>query len=697
MQVFQSPAWDRGMGKYTLELITEISKIAKKNNLSIDGLLSNRMAKPKGFDDIVKKQLKNIKITTLDLLEDKIGDKEILIHNKSVIDDYISEKFNHQNLSHIIYFVPSPMQGYICSPLPSNRPDLCKVVLVHDLIPLAFHELYLQSNITREEYLSRIKELLRADLYVTNSKTTANDLSTYLHINKERIHSINGGPANHATTQKPYPIKSPFILMPTGNDLRKNNERAVRAFEQFNKRENYKYRLIITSYFKDYQIEQLKGLSKNLEFTGNIKGDQLSYLFKECEAVLFPSEYEGLGMPILEALEYNKPVACSDIAVFKEISRDAFVYFNPYVLSEIVYALKEAIEKYTINKKEYENILKRFSWLNTAKNFINALDKITPARLIKKQKVAVFAPDSSGYSNAGKFCLDAHAELSRNADLFYYLSPFRDNKELRINYLPYIANVATIQKGMGYAPNKFDITFFHLDSSEGSANVLFASLASKGESYVFLHDINLRPVWQRMLEVGLINKERYDLERNISRDLGEKKSMTFLGSLINSQQNIVVFDKYQEAILNKYKNKLKASTNIMYFPRPISALPYGHSTNKKSVAYLCMSEIRSMGSLSDFQINNIISRIKMLIFDVKDSEYNLILEVMKYGVIPCIPKFLARRLQIPQECYVEYEKNIDLSLLIALGDNIKEDSIRNFIDNRFSYEDLTSKIAKISK
>jgi hypothetical protein len=96
LQVFQSPAWDRGMGKYTLELITEISKIAKKNNLSIDGLLSNRMAKPKGFDDIVKKQLKNIKITTLDLLEDKIGDKEILIHNKSVIDDYISEKFNHQ-------------------------------------------------------------------------------------------------------------------------------------------------------------------------------------------------------------------------------------------------------------------------------------------------------------------------------------------------------------------------------------------------------------------------------------------------------------------------------------------------------------------------------------------------------------------------------------------------------------------------
>jgi len=696
LQVFQSPAWDRGMGKYTLELMTELNKMTTNSKFSVFGILSSHQETSKELNRTIKERLGNIKIVHLDLLEDKIGDRKIPKYNRAIIDKFIEDKIISNKTDRIVYLVPAPMQGFICSPMPSNRSNLIKATLVYDLIPLTFHSIYLQSNITREEYLSRIKDLMRADAYLTISKTTANDLAVYLSIDKTRIHNINGGPANHSSKPIRFNISKPFILMPTGNDLRKNNERAVRAFNEFNKQEHHKYQLVITSYFKDYQIDFLNRLSQDLVFTGNISGHQLNYLFKECAALLFPSEYEGLGMPILEALEFNKPIACSDIAVFREISNTAFTYFNPYILAEITHALKKVTKNPVVDDKEYKRVLDKFSWQQTSEKFVKYISEtVLNPEPSKKPKLAVFAPNASSISFAGKFCLQAHAEMSRKASLDYFQSSINDDcKEQRIDFLPYVTKDITIQRGMDYKSENYDAGLFHLDNTEESADILFTALGSKN-SYIILHDINLEIVWRRMLTKGLINKERFEFEESNCSLVGETKNKSFLISLLTNSKIIVVFNKQYEAILNKYKTKLSSLARIVYYPLPMAALPYQKAVNVKSTPYLPVSEIKSMGFISDLQLNNILSRLKTLVYDDNKYPLSIILEALKYGTIPCIPESVARQLDIPKEVYVNYNGYVNELMIDEETKKIRQELIYNFIVHRFSYKDLTNELTKL--
>jgi len=696
LQVFQSPAWDRGMGKYTLELMTELNKMTASSKFRVFGILSSRQETSKELNRTIKERLDKIKIVHLDLLEDKIGDRRVPEHNRFMIDKFIEENTIANKTQRIVYFVPSPMQGNICAPMPSDRELLTKVTLAYDLIPLAFHDIYLGSNITREEYLSRFKDFLRADVYLTISKTTANDLAVYLSIDKRRIHNINGGPANHSIKPQRINITKPFILMPTGNDLRKNNERAVRAFEEFNKQEHHKYQLVITSYFKDYQKDLLNSLSKNLIFTDHINGHKLSYLFKECTALLFPSEYEGLGMPILEALEYNKPIACSDIAVFREMSNSAFTFFSPYILAEITLALKTVTKNPSVDNTEYKRILDKFSWHHTARKFSNfiSVDNST-SELIKIPKLAVFAPYASNISYAGKFCLQLHAEMSRKASLVYFQTPINNScKEQRIDFIPYITKDIIIQRGMGYKSENYDASFFHIDNTEESADILFTVLGSKN-SYILLHDINLEIVWRRMLAKGLINKQRFEFEESNCSLVGETKNKSFLISLLTNSKIIVVFNKQHEATLNKYKTKLSFLANIVYYPLPVAALPYQKTVNVKSTPYLSVSEIESMGFISDLQLNNIISRLKTLVYDDNKYPLSIILEAMKYGTIPCIPESVAQQLDIPKEVYVNYDGHVNELMIDEATKNISRELIYDFINNRFSYKDLANELTKL--
>jgi len=696
LQVFQSPAWDRGMGKYTLELMAELNKIADVSKFRVFGILSSRQESPKELNRIIKERLNKIKIVHLDLLEDSIGDRKVPQHNRRMIDKFIADNAAENKNHQIIYFVPSPMQGYICAPMPSDREQLTKVALAHDLIPLAFHDIYLESSITREEYLSRIKDLLRTDIYLTNSKTTANDLAVYLSIDKSRIHNISGGPVNHSVAHQKINITKPFILMPTGNDLRKNNERAVRAFEEFNKQEQHKYKLVITSYFKDYQKDLLNSLSKDLVFTGNINGSKLSYLFKECTALLFPSEYEGLGMPILEALEYNKPIACSDIAVFREMSNSAFTFFNPYILAEITLALKTVTKNPSVDNTEYKRILNKFSWRHTSQKFYNFINgKTSITTLTKKPKLAVFAPNASNISCAGKFCLQAHAEMSRVVSLEYFQASINNAyREQRVDFLSYITKDVIVQRGLGYKPENYKASFFHIDNTEESADILFTALGSRN-SYILLQDINLEIVWRRMLAKGLINKDRFEFEKSNCSLVGETKNKSFLTSLLVNSKIIIVFNKRHETTLKKYKAKLSSLARIVYYPLPTVSLPYQRAVNVKSKPYLPVSELKTMGSITDLQLNNILSQVKMLVYDDNKYPFSIILEAIKFGTIPCIPESVAQQLDIPKEVYVNYDGHVNELMIDEATKNISRELIYDFINNRFSYKDLANELTKL--
>jgi glycosyltransferase involved in cell wall biosynthesis len=125
-------------------------------------------------------------------------------------------------------------------------------------------------------------------------------------------------------------------------------------------------------------LSRLKQSGLKIFKTGYISEPELTALYKKSTLVVQPSHYEGFGMPILEAMGYGKPVACSDIEVFREISADAALFFNkddpeniaevlenklnnPALLAKIAQSGSAAYENYddwkSVSKKFYDFLM----------------------------------------------------------------------------------------------------------------------------------------------------------------------------------------------------------------------------------------------------------------------------------------------------------------------------------------------------
>lgn len=698
LQVFQSPAWDRGIGKFTLELI---SGILDKQNIygwdEVIGIFSNKRVKTKDLRDLINNKFKKMQSVWLDLLPDDIGNKKIVEHNKKIINEYLESYLIKNNDTIIDYLLPSPMQGYICAPFPNESPSINKIALAHDLIPLTFHDLYLESNITREEYLSRFQDFLRADIFVTNSKTTANDLSTYLCIDNERIFSIDGAPINHSEKTKKYSAPTPFILMPTGNDLRKNNERAIKAFKIFNKIHNNTYTLVLTSYFEDYQIKLLQSFSDKLLFTGNIDGAKLNYLYQKSDAVLFPSEYEGLGLPILEAMKFNKKIACSEISVFKEISSSDFVYFDPYSINEIVKALEIITGNFNLNKANYSHILEYYNWDNTVNKFATAIFNFSkPKDLIQKPNIAIFSPNPSGSSKAGKIVQNSYAEMVKITNIDYYLSSNQSN-ETRINFLPYVEKCKYIEKGMSYNSRLYNHTLYFIDSSESSTPIMFSALGGKGN--VVLFDMNLSLLWKNMVERGLIDNSRIKLEKELASKMN-LSDYWYLISLFSRQDKIISINNENTNIIKKISNKINKKIEVINLQIPVSNLVYDIKSEQKIEIFSKLSIINNISD-SDFSRNNLISKYKFLIIDTPDYEDTLI-DTLRLKTVPVLSRKKAQKINLDSNVYIEDEFFNDL-LVKENKNHIDEEykksicRVNEYLNYHLDYKNYVKKLLSSSK
>lgn len=626
-QVFQTPAWHRGMGKYSVELLSAISSVAPPEGWEalIRILLSSRIPSDKDMVSFLKRQLPNAKLEYLDLYPDEIGDKSVAVKNRQVVDEYI-RKLTNEGYEEIDYTILSLMQGHI-SPVFPSVDGVNKILLFYDIIPLTMHDMYLRNSITRTEYLPKIGELLKADSYLAISKTVANDLTLYLGIDPSRVVSIDGGAINHAAKEKTYPIDKPFFLMPTGNDLRKNNRRAIMGFEQFNAKHHNQYQLVITSFFKDHEVEELSRLSPSVTFTGNISGEELEYLYKNATALLFPPEYEGLGMPIIEAIQKNKPIACSNIAVFREMSTTAFEYFDPYSVNEVELALERTITPSTVDKKEYAAILRRYTWENSAKKMIDHLSALPKAQPLSRRRIAVFGPSPTcNNTQVGRRLQEWHAELSRSFDIDYYLES-GDANEQRVNYLSYIVKTRQLERGFRL-PAETLPAIYHIGNGDDFAHTLFAALGRPGVT--ILHDLDLRKAWDSMLQKGLISRSRLAVEEQLQSAFNQKAFG--LVSLLKTQKAVIVFSA-------ALKSQLRASGIINeelvhLFSYPISCLVYPEALPEKTTAINNLMQSAELVQ-TDFQRYGVLSKTQVALLGEVVQPPDL-LEVMRFGIVPIL-------------------------------------------------------------
>jgi len=577
-QVFQTPALYRGMGKYSNELIAALIDQNKsiKQWDQIIVIYSKQLVNYEDFIDELGVWSRSITFVPLDLKGNIPGDRAVVDHNRQEVNQYISS-FGEIQVDFLILAI---FQSQIASVFP-DEPNVNRVLLMHDLIPHAFFDVYLKDKQANDEYYTKMSECLNADGYITVSKTVSNDLSIYLGIDKNRTHFIGGGSIKHSDKSQPFKIKKPFILMPTGNDVRKNNKKGILGFKRFNEAHNNKYHLVITSFFLYNEIEELKRLADNVHFAGNVSGEQLNYLFAETEAILFPTQYEGLGLPILEAIEAQKPIACSDIPVFREMSKGGFVYFDYRDTTDIADKLEEAVNQ-KINRAEYSKVIKNFSWDQTSKRAIEAIASTKRVTTDRSLTLDFYTANPTGLSFSGWLAQTLLAETARLISLRAYTLPNPDPPKMRKSFLEYLYPFSyNAEDFYSYPRNSHPIYF--LDDSPESKDVLCRALAVPGILLLLSKGINI--VWDSVVEAGLSNKKRQDIEIWLSKQLGLKDP---LASLIYRQKTVIVFDEELEKEIKSLIAKLpECTTSVMLSKWPVTQLPYPEVLpEKNSIEYL---------------------------------------------------------------------------------------------------------------
>jgi len=583
-QVLQSKAWDRGMGKYSMELLRHlVPKLGEEYKITL--LFTNKLPIPAlALKDPLFSQ---VEVAQLNLALPKDRREEnsvqpVRLHNKLVLDKYLSTA-GHKDV--VDFLILALYLDEVCSVFPDVVTGR-KLLVYYDSIPYLYHGRYGQfSGFFENFYLPHTASVYEADKLLTISKTVANDLKVFFGFPAQRLVNIDGASIKKSKTRAKRPAgvtsSDKFILMPTGQELRKNNLRAIRAFRSFAAAQKVKYKLVITSFFSEDAVRELQEIGgEGVVFTGNIPAEELAWLYENSEFVMFPSEYEGLGLPVLEAVDENKTVVCSDIPVFKEISQDAFFYFNPLDEVSIKEALARAVRDINVDGKaaKYALIKDKYTWNRTAQVLKDCLDQQTELVSHKdsRPKIAILCPDPSGYSAIGKVVAETHPVYSEFFDIDYFFDKGPHHRTVRPNLLKFAAQNFTASDFTASVEKKYDAVVYHIGNSDYHTETIRAALSIPG--IAIMHDTHLDGVYENLVERKFMSKERFELEKLIdeSRSSSDEFESSSITTLINNQKAVIVHSDYAQKAVSATMLRERSNIVLSKLNLPVDA-PYDPS------------------------------------------------------------------------------------------------------------------------
>lgn len=243
------------------------------------------------------------------------------------------------------------------SPDIANFPIIKKklIVTIHDLAWKKFPAFY-PFRTRRVCDLMLKRTIKKADHLIAISKSTKNDLVDYLNIDEEKITVVYEGcdigrfkPLQITDEiRNSYNIKGNYILSLGDINPRKNIERLIKAFAILDNHVKRNYCLVLAGN-KGYKFKELQNLINYLKLenkvitTGYIRDDDLPMLISGADLFVYPSLYEGFGLPILEAMACGTPVITSNISSMPEIAGKAAILADPYNVEEIADAIKRVL------------------------------------------------------------------------------------------------------------------------------------------------------------------------------------------------------------------------------------------------------------------------------------------------------------------------------------------------------------------
>ncbi|MBN2087476.1 glycosyltransferase family 4 protein [Candidatus Peregrinibacteria bacterium] len=294
---------------------------------------------------------------------------------------------------------------YIKYPMEAKRYNLDYLLFPKNIIPFSFifnsakkiniiHDLaHFEKKLNAYRFWDSIymKSLMKISCKIAKkvlavSESTKNDIHRILKISESKIKVIYEGVEGsfkktiNPNLLKKLEVQTPYIFYCGTINPRKNLLRALKGFNEIKDKIPHKFYITGGRSWGNENIMDYidKNLIGRVVLIGHIKEDELIAMYSSSDLFVYPSLYEGFGLPILEAQACGCPVLTSNVTSCPEVAGEGAGIVNPYSVTDISSKMLKILQDkaYSDNliKKGYEN-LKRFSWEKTAENIINMVNE----------------------------------------------------------------------------------------------------------------------------------------------------------------------------------------------------------------------------------------------------------------------------------------------------------------------------------
>ena len=250
-----------------------------------------------------------------------------------------------------------------------------KVTTIHDFGFLKYPDIAHSKVIkVMDRRLKLVKK--EVDLIISVSEATAKDIVEILGIPRKKIRVVYEAPVEEhqkislqavKVIKKKLGIKEKYLLAVANLDPRKNLRRIVEAYGSL-RPQLPGFQLVIVGQPGWEGLEALKTKAHGLDiiFAGYVSNQDLSALYTGASCLVYPSLYEGFGLPILGAMVAGCPVVTSNVSSMPEIAGQAAVLVNPEETKDIARGIQEALENREELIEKGKTRAKEFSWEKTA-------------------------------------------------------------------------------------------------------------------------------------------------------------------------------------------------------------------------------------------------------------------------------------------------------------------------------------------
>ncbi|MFZ5364595.1 MAG: glycosyltransferase family 4 protein [Patescibacteria group bacterium] len=263
------------------------------------------------------------------------------------------------------------------------------IVTIHDIGFERFPEIYPWYDIVYHQWAIRFAKRAASKI-ITISEFSKKELIDVFKIKPEKIHVVYNGYddekyrphelAEIDSVKSKYNLKNPYLIFVGRLEEKKNTPFLVECFAQF-KKKFPEYKLVLVGR-RGHGFDRVEnnigrfGLENEVIFPGWVDSDDLSKLLAGAKALIFPSLYEGFGIPVIEAMACGVPVVCSNTTSLPEVVGKGAILVDPKSKDQMVEAMGKIVSDEILRRDLIEKGLenaKRFSWEKCARESLEVI------------------------------------------------------------------------------------------------------------------------------------------------------------------------------------------------------------------------------------------------------------------------------------------------------------------------------------